>query len=458
MANALVSYVAYLVKMFWPAKLACLYPHPFGSIPTWQVIGSALLLTAISILVIRMARPRPYLAVGWLWYVITLVPVIGLVQVGGQAMADRYTYVPLIGVFVMLAWGIGERMGEWENGRIGEGGSPTPPFSHSPILWLPAAAIIIACAVGTWHQTGYWKDSVALFRRAIGVTERNHIAETSLGLALNKQGKFEEAIAHFQAAIRIKPSAKPYDGMGVALVQMDRLAEATASYERAIELEPTSAKTHSNLGFALMDMGRVDEAVGHFRESVKLDSTLTAPHFGLGIAYTQKGQLDAAIREYRKAVSLDPNNAQAYIQLGEIRLLQGETDQAIEYLETAARISPDPQTHYRLGSILAQQQRFDEAIEHFRSAIRLKPDYPQAHYDLGVALSVKGRMDEAIEQYSQAVKIAPDYAKAHMNLAIALYFRGDYAKSWKEVGLARKYGAKLDPEFVKALSSKMPPR
>lgn len=439
-ANALVSYIAYLGKTLWPAKLAVIYPHPFDTIPTWQVIGSAVLLAAISVLTLRAARKLPYLAAGWLWYLITLVPVIGLVQVGGQAMADRYTYVPLIGVFTALTWLLAAPVG-----RLGRVGQTTLP-----------AVVVCACAVGTWNQTAHWKDSLTLFTRAAAVTGPNHVAQTGIGLALNKQGKLEEAIAHLEASIRIRPSAKAYNGLGVVLVRMDKPIEAVAAYEKALELEPISAKTYSNLGFLLIDLGRLDEAVARFKTSIKQDPEAAAPHFGLGVVYTQKGQADAAERAFLDALRIDAKNSYANIELGDIALRRGDTDKAIEYFEAAARISPTPETHYRLGSMLAHQQRLDEAMEHYRSAVRLKPDYAEAHYDLAVALSASGQLDEAIEHYSEAVRIAPDYGKAHRNLAIALYFKGEYARAWDEVRLTRRHGVEIDPEFIKALAAEMP--
>ncbi len=440
LANAAVSYVAYLAKMVWPTKLACLYPHPVASIPTWQVIGYALFLVIVSYLVIRAARARPYLAVGWFWYVIALVPVIGLVQVGAQAMADRYTYIPLTGIFIAMTWGVTE----------------VAVSRYARLLQVTAALIVLVLAARTWHQTGYWRNSIALFSHAIGVTEDNYVAHSGLGLSLNKQGKYHEAVKHLRESVRIAPTGRAYHGLGVVYAQLDRLHDAVEAYEQSLQLQPNDPKTHSNYGFALIALGKLDAAAEHFKEGVSLDPDAVASRCGLAIVYTQRNRLDDAVREYEAAIRIDPKSIQVYAELADILDRQGKKSQAVERLKAALEIRPNPRMHYRLANMLAHNGALDEAMEHYRRTITLDPRHARAHYDLAVALSAKGKFDEAIGHYSEAVKIDPEYAKAHMSFAVALYFKGDYAQSWKELRLARKYGAQIDPEFVKALSAKMP--
>lgn len=417
LANAAVSYVAYLVKMVWPSKLAVLYPHPYGSIPVWQVVGSAVVLVILTVLAVRASRARPYLAVGWLWYLGTMLPMIGIVQTGMHGMADRFTYVPLIGVFVAVTWGVAE----WGSGRMDREASRRSGLFHPLVLCL-SAAVILACAAATRHQIGYWTDSIALFGRAVAVTRGNYICEQNLGLALNKRGRFAEAIPHFRRSIRIAGRAKPYDGLGVALVQVDRLPEAVRCFEKALDLDPSSASTHANLGFASLDLGRPDAALRHFGEAVKLDPGTSAWRFGLGLAYGGMGNADRAAGHFREAVRLDPKNSAAHHQLALIALSRGDTDEAIGRFEAAVAAGPDPVAHYTLGGIYAQREDLDRAIGHYRAA----------------------------------VEIAPAYGNAHRNLAVALYFRKDYAGAWKEIRLARRSGAVIDPEFIKALSAEMP--
>jgi tetratricopeptide (TPR) repeat protein len=351
-ANALVSYVAYLVKMFWPAKLAVLYPHPFGTIPTWQVIGSALLLVAISILVLRAARTRPYLAVGWLWYIITLIPVIGLVQVGVQAMADRYTYIPLIGIFIALAWGIADLVGPVGRVRqVGRGG---------------ALVTVLVLAAGTWHQTGYWKDSLTLFQRAVDVTERNFIAETGLGVALNKQGETDEAIGHF---------------------------------ERAIEINPGFDKSHYNLATVAFQWGETDKAVEHFTEALRINPDYAEAHHGLGLVFRMQGQPDEAEYQFQEAIRLKPDYAEAHNDLGALMAQQGRLDEAMVHLYDAVRYAPGfAEAHCNLAFGLALRNETDAAIAEYERAIEADPDYVQAHGGLAVALYTAGRYAEAWEE------------------------------------------------------------
>jgi tetratricopeptide (TPR) repeat protein len=407
--------------MVWPAKLAVLYPHPLGSIPVWQVVGAALLLAAVTILVLTSGRTRPYLAVGWLWYVITLIPVIGLVQVGSQAMADRYTYLPLIGMFIALTWGIADRVGEWAKGRMGHSEPVARPFPHSPILWIPSAMIILACAAGTWHQTGYWKDSVSLFKRAVEVTENNIVGEINLGLAYTNLGNYDLGIAHSRAAIRIKPRSMPYNNIGVALVRMGKPDEAVPYYEKALEIDGNSAMAHHNLGYLLFTRRRYTEAAEHFQRAISRDPENADSHYYLAYSLAELGKIDEAVRHYRQAFFVRPTCDLA---------------------------------HYNLGVILNGRGDYEEAVQEFRAAIRIRPDSAKAHHNLGVALDSLDRSDEAIGEYREAIRLNPRLGEAHNNLAIDLFAVGRYPEAWKEVRLARKYGTEPHPDFLRALAGK----
>lgn len=422
-ANAAVSSVTYLWKTLVPARLAAFYPHLGISLPVWQVVGSTVLLIGITALVIVLARRKPYLAVGWFWYLITLLPVIGLLQVGSQAMADRYTYVPLIGVFVMLTWGIAEGVGEWARGRGGAKASPSPPLSPSPALLIPLA-VIIACAVGTWQQTGYWKDEMTLCRHALAVTRGNFMMHNNLGVALYDQGDYDAAIAEYRKALAIASTyADVHTNLGNAYSDKGMLDEAVAEYNKSIEANPKDPRVHNNLGAVLERQEKIDEAIEVYQTAIELDPNLAAPHGNLAHALLQIGHADEAVAEYRIAADLDPGDAQAHLNLGE-----------------ALRM---------LGSM-------DEAIAEYTRALWIRPDYPEAHLDMGVALIEKEDADGAIEHYRQALRSRPDYAEAHHNLAIALYAKGDYTGAWKEIALCRKYGLQPSPGFIEMLSQAMP--
>jgi Tfp pilus assembly protein PilF len=291
-ANAVVSYLRYLGMAVWPGGLTPFYPYPLGGLPLWQVAGASALLLGITVLVFAVARSRPYLAVGWLWYLGTLLPVIGLVQVGNQALADRYTYVPLVGVFLMAAWGLAD-LAAWRGGlRL--------------VLVPAAAAALLACAVLTVRQISYWHDSRSLWEHALRVTENNYLAEANVGaLAIDRSP--EEAREHLQAAMRINPHyPRPYLNLGVLLERQGRIDDAIACYSRGLDLEPHQPGTRACLAMALWKQGKVDEAIGQFTEATRLDPEVAEAHHYLAFALAQAGRLDEAIAACRRCVQLQP--------------------------------------------------------------------------------------------------------------------------------------------------------
>jgi tetratricopeptide (TPR) repeat protein len=371
--NALVSYVRYLGKTFWPSRLAIFYPYPTAW-PMWEVVACALLLLAISGLVLGTARSRPWLFVGWFWFLGVLVPFIGLIQAGAQAMADRFMYVPALGVFVAMIWGL---HGLAKGRRYQQNG-----------LSVAGAVAIVLCLVLTRQQLGHWKDSEALFRHAIEVTEDNWLAHLNLGSALDEKGQINQAIREFEEAIRLKPDyVLAHNNLGVAIVKKGQIDEGISQYQEAIRLKPDYAEAHSNLGLALVRKGQSDEAIREFQEAIRLKPDFTEAHSNLGMALVGKGQIDEAIRESQKAIRLKPDFAEA---------------------------------HSNLGMALIKKGQSEEAIREFQEAIRLKPDFAEAHYNLGIAIVRKGQIDEAIKEFQEAIRLKPDFAEARYSLALAL--------------------------------------
>jgi tetratricopeptide (TPR) repeat protein len=413
LANALAAYGAYIAKMFWPGQLAPFYPHPGADLSIRLIIGAALLLAAVSVLVFRLRRDRRYLATGWLWYLGTLAPVIGLVQVGDQGMADRYTYIPLIGLFIMIAWGPEVRQGDRATRRQGE-----------RAMAVLAALLIGALAVSARVQAGYWRDTTTLFTHTLKVTSNNYVAHNNLGIGLERKGKIDEAIEHYSEAVKINPNYSfAYNNLGNCLMLKGKTTEAMKAYREAVHVMPGNASAHYNLGTALAGLGRSDEAVEHYREAIRLDPEDAAAHYNLAIALVELGRFDQAVGHYEEALRLDPDDAQG---------------------------------HYNLGIVLAGRGRIEDAIGHFQDALRIRPEYAEAHYNLGVALVQKRQVKEAIRHYSEAIRLKPDYGKAHKNLAVVLYLDGDYNRAWEEVRLAQEYGMSFDPAFIQALSDKSP--
>jgi tetratricopeptide (TPR) repeat protein len=339
--NALVSYLAYIGNMFWPAGLAVFYPYPQG-LPAWQVILAVVVLGGVSGFAWRRFRTEPYFAVGWLWYLVTLLPVIGLVQVGAQARADRYTYVPMVGLCIMLAWGGASVAIQWPRAK--------------PAIAALAAVACVACAAAAWVQIGYWRSSESLFQHAVDVTSGNYVAEHNLGSALMEEpGRLSDAIHHLETAVQIKPdSARAHSDLGSALSKLpDRLPQVIAEYQLAVRYSPGSAIPHYNLGNALAAAGRLPDALTEWETAVRLDHSyaprlqqqLAEGHNNVGVALTSTpGRLPDAIAHFEAAVRLAPDYADAHYNLGiALANTPGRVPQAIAELETAYRLHPDPE-------------------------------------------------------------------------------------------------------------------
>jgi len=412
-ANALVSYLRYLGKTIWPSDLAVLYPHPGTGLSLWWGAGAGLVLLGLSILLLRGIRSRPYLAVGWLWYLGTLVPVIGLVQVGLQAYADRYTYVPLIGLFIMVAWGVPDLAGRWGRART--------------VLALLAATSLSALTGCTWIQVGYWKDSLSLFTHTIQVTTNNYVAYNSSGVALAEQGRFEEAIDRYLRALRIKPDyAEAQCNLGLALEREGRHEEAISHYLEALRLDPNHATAHNNLGNALADQGKLEEAISHYTEALRIKPDYAEAYNNWGTALVKQGRFEEAIDLFLRALRIKPDYAEAHSNLAWALTGRGQMAEAMAHYRIAIQIRPNfAEAHNNLGHLLVVLGRLDEAAIQFTEAVRIKPDYASARNNLGIVLARLGRLDEAVTQLREALRVQPDYGEARSNLADVLGRMGE---------------------------------
>ncbi|MBC8427167.1 MAG: tetratricopeptide repeat protein [Deltaproteobacteria bacterium] len=256
-ANSLVSYTVYIRKMFWPNDLSIFYPYP-QTLQLWLATASGFFLITMTILFVKMGKRRPFILVGWLWYLGTLFPVIGLVQVGTHAMADRYTYIPLIGLFIMIVWGVPDLLGNWPYRKL--------------VLRISAGLLLVLLAVCTWFQVSYWKDSIALFTHAIDVTDDNWMAHNNIGFPLVQQGRNSEAIAHFSEAVRIKPDhAEAHVNLANSYGLEGRFEEAKQHFFNAIRINPDLADAHMNLGVIFARQGNLDKAINHFLAALRVN-------------------------------------------------------------------------------------------------------------------------------------------------------------------------------------------
>ncbi|MCX5849222.1 MAG: tetratricopeptide repeat protein [Deltaproteobacteria bacterium] len=377
-ANAPVAFVTYLEKTFWPHDMAIFYPFP-SHIPIWQIIGASLLIIFISAVVIAMAKRLPYLFVGWMWYAITIVPVIGIIHISYYAMADHYHYLPSVGIAIMLAWGIPALIKSEEIKRK---------------ILFPAGIITLAImAVLTWKQCGYWKNSITLFNHALQVTKNNYIVHGHLGVALFTKGKTEEAIDHYNKALRITPCySDTYNNRGIAYYELGKYQQAIEDYNVAIHLNQEYAQAYNNRGLVYSRIGKYQQAIEDYNVAIYLNPEYADAYYNRGIVYNNLGQYQRAIEEYSEAIRLKKDYADAY---------------------------------NNRGTIYGKHRQYQLAIEDFNKAILLKSDYANAYYNRGRAYNIMGQYQSSIENYNETIRLKPDDADAYNDRAIVYLNQGN---------------------------------
>jgi len=292
--NALITYVTYIVKTVWPSHLSIFYPHPGNTLLLWQVAGAALLLIGITVLAVVFLKRYPYVAVGWFWYLGTLVPVIGFVQVGTQAMADRYTYIPLTGLFIIAVWGIASLLEKWKHARA--------------IAVTLAVIIISALGVRTAVQVGFWQNNVSLYTNAIRVNHRNDLAHNNLGVALDAIEKHDRAISHYRKSVEINPlNVDAFNNLANALADKERLGEAEKYYRKALKIEPENAVYRHNLGALYIRQGKTEEALEQFAKAIRIKPNFAKVYNHVGIVLARQGKFEKASKFFLKAIQIDPD-------------------------------------------------------------------------------------------------------------------------------------------------------
>ncbi|PKN51618.1 MAG: hypothetical protein CVU55_11810 [Deltaproteobacteria bacterium HGW-Deltaproteobacteria-13] len=356
--NIIISYAAYLGELFYPINLAVFYPYA-SFIPSWKVFISGMILIVITLVVIDYVRKLPFLFVGWFWYMGTMIPLIGLIQTGAQAMADRHTYLPSIGIAMMLAWGIPSLI---QN-----------EATRKKILFPATMVLLIIMSGLTWKQCGYWKNSVMVFHHALQVTENNYLAHGNLAAALLADGKNEEAIDHYKKAVLIKPnSATPYDLLGNAYTKLGQYPLAIDNYNKAILLKPDYANAYSNRGTAYSGLGRKERAIEDYTQAIRLQPDYADAYYNRGTTYFESGQYQKAAQDYDETIRIKPDYIRAY---------------------------------YNRGVVNSKLGRYQTAITDYSEAIHLKPDYAEAYNNRGAVYLDLGNKEPGCRDAQKACEL-----------------------------------------------------
>lgn len=456
--NALVSYSIYLYKTIWPTELGVLYPLGSVHFSIWTRVGSGLLLATISVVTVLLRKSQPWLIVGWLWYLGTLVPVIGVVQVGSQAWADRYAYVPHIGLFIMMVWGVAYAVRSLQARlKLQESARRITRY----LVVACTAAALLAMTVAAHRQTSYWEDSEHLFTRTIEVTQQNYVIATCLGSSLVARNRLQEAKVYLKMALDIDPN-------GVQALDLCAMAnhhyggdpeESKRLLERAIKVDPKHAKAKADYAMILIDGNEVDKAMKLLDEALELDPTMVWALTVKAIGFALVGKFDEAHECFEQGIELDPSDITLLNARGDLYSGQGETQQAKACYEHILDISPDDdETHVDYGTILAQLGDIDGALRHFRLAVKGSPQLAEAHYKLAKALGAKGQTGEAIVEFEEAIKLRPSSAEQLNDLAWLLatenaaHYRNG-AKAVKYAELACKMTKREDPTMLDTLAA-----
>jgi tetratricopeptide (TPR) repeat protein len=381
--NALVSYIVYFGKMVWPSNLSIFHPFP-DLIPMWQVLSSIVVLLMITAFALMKYRKYPYFIVGWLWFLGTLVPVLGIIQAGlWPAIGERWAYIPYIGLFIIVAWGVPDLLTRLPRRR--------------DIMLVAAAFILILLAVRTWFQIGYWKDDFSLFSECIANNPDNYVAHVNIAAAYAMRDNPEKAIHHFEEALRIHSND---------VVALDGLARLYNKLEQ------------------------FDRSINYYSEELRYNPKDIKANFELGTVYAAKGDTESAVKQFSYVIALDPKHADAYYNLGVVSAKRGEVNKAVEYLSSALKIKPeDAVVHNTLGVVLMNQGRVNDAVAHFKEALRIDPNNVETQKYLATASRYASKVDDDIAKLEKIRLGQPDNPDALQKLAVLYTYRGEHVKA-----------------------------
>ncbi len=449
LANALISCVTYIVQTVWPDNLAVFYPYRFD-VPVWQIAGAGGLLLSVTVLVMVAAKRFPYLPVGWLWYLGMLAPVIGLIQAGDQSHADRYTYLPQIGLSLLIVWAIRDWTASWHWRR--------------QVLGVTAGIVIAVLMAGAWKQTAYWRNSESLWTHTLACTPENYIAHNDLGEDLLQKGQVSEAMEHFKKVVKIAPTyADGYYNLGNALMQSGHSGEAMELFRKALEIQPSHIKANNNLGVALMRSGRPDEAIAYCQKAIDLNPDYAEAHYNLGAVFGVRGRLDEAVAQYRKAIQLKPDYADACGNLANVLATQGKFDEAVKtYQQTLELVPKSAQAHFRFGQALQGQRNFEAAMKEYQKALDLAPQHLPAHLGLAWLLATCPEAtlrngQKALELAQQAERSGGGESPQILDTLAAAYAEaGQFGEAVKTAGQALSLPAtQNNPPLAEAIQNRL---
>lgn len=415
-ATAAASYCAYLKKTFWPADLAVFYPIPQHR-PLVDILVAVCVLAVVTVVVVKLLRRAPYLGVGWFWFLGTLVPVIGILQVSDQAMADRWAYVPLIGIFIMLVWGLSDLLGGRRYGK--------------EILSALSAAVLLTLAVVTHRQLGYWQNTTTLFQHALDVTENNVAAHNALGDELYKQGKWPESEVEFRKALQIAPNfPTALSGLGLLAAREGDKAKAIGYFNTVLQKNPGYSDAHYELGNIYAAQGKFAEAAEHYALSLREKPDSADAHNNLGVMDLRLGKPQAAIDEFKAALNIKSDFPEAHVHLGDALSELNRPEVAKTHYAEAVRQKPDfAYAHLRLGLGFAQSGDLDEAIAEFLTVTKLEPTNAMVYNHLGKVFVAQNRLDNAAKAFAKAVQLDPANADFQARLATTLAYQGKTAEA-----------------------------
>jgi tetratricopeptide (TPR) repeat protein len=389
-SNAVVSYVAYMGKMFWPAQLSIFYPYP-DAYAVWKIAAAAAVLMGIFILVIMQIKRRPYLAVGWLWYFGTLVPVIGLVQAGDQSLADRYTYIPLIGLFILIAWGAADIFDRWRVRRI--------------FAVVTAVILILALSAVSHIQVSHWENNITLFSHAVKVTRNNYLAHLSLGKALHDAGRDRQAQQHYADALQINPnSTHAHVNIGSGLLAQGKISEAMDHFNQALGLNPDFAEAHNNLGLALVRIGKIENSIPHFRRALKINPEFTNAMINLNVATAINDKINSAVQRMRSSLRINAPRADFDLKMVELSNRKRDVFSAIEKYRTALSKQPGFSELDRKNpaAVAAVMQEYEGLLPLLLEKIKFQSTGAEAYYHVACIYARKGRFHESNKWLNRA--------------------------------------------------------